>query len=500
MQQGIAVGNDPSLDVCALTARQIADRVRSGGLSAVAVSEAFLARIEQWRDLDAVVLVDRETALGQASGVDRARAEGRQLGRLAGVPFLVKDNIEVAGQVCAAGTPGLKGNIAADTAPAVSALLADGAILLGRTNMHELALGITTVNAASGVARNPYDLNRSPGGSSGGAGAALAARLVPLALGSDTGASVRAPAAFCGVSALRPSVGDGLGERRYPLSGVVPLSPTRDTVGPMARTLADVALADAVIAGGGELPPVDLSRIRLGVPRRLLWENLDDEVARICEQALRRIEQAGVTLVESSIEALADLDPIVSLTVTLFEFAPSLRRYLGERGGRISYEHVASMIASSDVRALEALARTLQPSDYAHATDVALPALRRGYRDYFAVNGLDGYIIPTLPITAPSIDVAVSGRVEINGIKQPGGPGGLFATVVRNLDASSLAGIPSVAFPAGLTRAGLPVGLEVDGPIGSDRTLLAIGSAIEAVLGSLPAPVDLPMPFQGAGR
>ena len=190
------------------SALAIAEAVRSGEASAVTIVEECLDRIERWRTLSACVLVDREGALRQAGEVDRASGAG---GRLAGVPFLVKDNIEVAGQRCAAGSPTLGRMIAATTAPTVSALIAEGAILVGRSSMHELALGITTGNPTSGIARNPYDLGRIPGGSSGGAGAALAARLVPIALGTDTGGSVRIPAAFCGVSALRPRGGGGGG-------------------------------------------------------------------------------------------------------------------------------------------------------------------------------------------------------------------------------------------------------------------------------------------------
>jgi mandelamide amidase len=258
----------------------------------------------------------------------------------------------------------------------------------------------------------------------------------------------------------------------------------------MARNLADVAAIDAVITGAGKLPDRDLRTVRLGVPRRVLWENLDSEVAAICEAALRRIGGAGVTFVEADIEALAEFDTRASIAVSLFEFAPSLGKYLRERGARITYEHVLAGIASSDVRALTTLAQSVTAAEYSHAIEVVLPALRRAYRDYFAAHRLDGYLFPTTPITAPPIVGSESGRVEINGVEQPGGPAALFATVIRNLDASSLAGIPSVAFPAGLTRGALPVGLEIDGPVRSDRDLLGIGSAIESLLGGVPAPQE----------
>ena len=486
----VQLNADVMIDLSAAAASDIAGLVRSGSVTAKVVVECFLERIERGRHLNACSLIDRKRALRRAAEIDRAIASGRGVGRIAGVPFLVKDNIEVAGQPCAAGTPALKDEIATRTAPAVAAMIAEDAILLGRTNMHELALGITTANAFSGIAHNPYDQARIPGGSSGGASAALAARLTPLALGTDTGASVRAPAAFCGVSSLRPSVGNGFAERRYSLRAVVPLSPTRDTIGPMARNLADVALMDAIITGAAEPPAIDLAKLRLGVPRRFLWENLDHELSDICEAALRRIEYTGVTLVDVNIEALSRFDTNDSIALTLFELPPSLRSYLAERGSAVRYEQLVAEVASSDVRALLAAADAVSPGEYRHALEATLLPLRRDYREYFADNDLDGCIFPTTPIPAPSIEDTESGRVEINGIEQPGGPNAMFATVIRNLDANSLAGIPSVCFPVGMTKTGLPVGLEIDGPVGSDRLLLAIGSAIETLLGAIPPPEE----------
>jgi len=175
--------------------------------------------------------------------LDRARARGETLGSLAGLPFIVKDQIDVAGYATTAGTPALRHYMPSHNAVVVDTLVRSGAIVFAKANMHELAFGITSNNGAFGPVRNPYDQTRIPGGSSGGNGAAIAARLAPGGIGTDTGGSVRIPAALNGIVALRPTI------HRYPQAGVTPISHTRDTVGPMARGVADLVLLDGVITG-----------------------------------------------------------------------------------------------------------------------------------------------------------------------------------------------------------------------------------------------------------
>ncbi len=236
------------MDFDQLTLTQAAAELAAGKITSHALTSEALARAKANADLNAFVTLDEEGALKAAVAFDTqgAGAGSRPLG---GVPIVIKDNIEVAGLPCTAGTPGLKAFIPSADAPVVAKLRAAGAVIIGKTNMHELAFGISGYNTAFktgaeyGV-RNAYDRALIAGGSSSGTGAAIGARIVAGGLGTDTGGSVRVPGALNGCASLRPTVG------RYPQAGIAPISHTRDTAGPMAATMADVALLDRVIAGG----------------------------------------------------------------------------------------------------------------------------------------------------------------------------------------------------------------------------------------------------------
>ena len=188
------------------------------------------------------------------------------------MPLALKDNLDTAEMPTTGGTPGLRGHRPKHNAPVVQKLLDAGAIAFGKTNLHELAYGITNNNAAFGAARNPYDRTRIPGASSGGVGVAVAARMAPGGIGSDTGGSVRIPAALCGIVGFRPTTG------RWSQAGIVPISHTRDTAGPMTRSVADCALLDHVVTGSALPPAASLKGLRLGVPRAHFWDPLDREV------------------------------------------------------------------------------------------------------------------------------------------------------------------------------------------------------------------------------
>ena len=245
------------------------------------------------------------------------------------------------------GTPALAKRVPADDAPIVKQLYAAGALLAGKANMHELAFGITSNNAFTGAARNPWDVSMVPGGSSGGSAAAVAARMVPASIGTDTGASVRLPAALCGVVGFRPSVG------RYEGAGIIPISRTRDTAGPIARCVDDIALLDSVLSGDStKTPTVSLSDCRLGVPRRDFFQGAETAVAELMEDTLQSLRRAGVTLVEVEIEDLSELNAAVGFPVVLYEFMRDLPRYLRESGYGLTTEDVAEAIASPDVAAI----------------------------------------------------------------------------------------------------------------------------------------------------
>src|SRR5207253_9552421 len=265
-----------------LTATEAVRHISEGSLSAETYARVLLAQAERLNFLDTIISIDPDAVLEAAHLVDVSRRRGRRLGPLAGLPLLVKDNIDTKALPTTAGTPGLLSNRPTADAPVLNPLFQAGALLFAKANMHELAFGITSHNYHFGAVHNPYDATLIPGGSSGGTGAGIAARLCPAGVGTDTGGSVRIPAALCGVVGLRPTKG------RYSITRIVPISHTRDTPGPMGRTVADVALLDAVETGTTPARPTRLRGLRLGVPRNPFWQDLDPGLAAVMDDALHR--------------------------------------------------------------------------------------------------------------------------------------------------------------------------------------------------------------------
>src|SRR6516162_5450336 len=240
-------------EIVALSARAAADYIKRGELSAERYAQVLLGQYKAHTNLNTVTYLDEMRLAEDAREIDRARARGVQLGPLAGLPIMLKDNINTVGFPTTAGTRFLKGYRPKANAPLADLLFKQGAILFAKSNMHELALGSTSANPNFGYVKNPYDLSRIPGGSSGGTAAAVAARIVPAGLGSDTTGSVRMPSHFCGIAGLRPS--NPKTNKPYPVEGIVPLQLEFDVAGPMARNIADVALIHVAITQQAELAP-----------------------------------------------------------------------------------------------------------------------------------------------------------------------------------------------------------------------------------------------------
>ncbi len=473
----------------ALTATEAVAAVKNGSLSAEVYVTTLLARAKQMQGLNAIITLNEAGALSAARAVDARRQSGQSLPALAGLPILVKDNIDTQDLPTSGATPALKNHRPKANAPTLQALIDAGAIVLAKANMHELAFGINSTNAATGFVKNPYDTSRIPGGSSGGTAAGIAARIAPAGLGSDTGGSTRVPPALCGIVGMRPSVGNGVGAgRRYSGAGVIPISSTRDTVGAMGRTVADVALLDSVIAGTPVPAAANLRGLRIGLPRAYFWENLDNDLRAVMDAAVLRLKAAGVVFVEANFVDIGALNDKISFPIALFETYVDLPKYLAASGSDLTIDQVTAQIKSPDVAGAFGAAKTFPKAAYDAAIGTFRPQLQKLYADYFLINGVAAVLFPTTPLPAVPIDGTFSGAVAINGIAQPGGPNAQFGAFIRNTDPGSNAGIPGLALPAGMTRGGLPVGLEIDGPVGSDQRLLSIGLAMEAVLGPLPAP------------
>ncbi|WP_421980086.1 indoleacetamide hydrolase [Roseibium sp.] len=466
-------------DITDLTAAEAAKAIADKKLTATELVNALIARTGDDPG-NVYISFDSGGAAAAAAAADERVAAGEELGPLHGVPIVVKDNIASQGLPTTGGTPALKDWVPAADAPVLAKLRDAGAILIGKTNLHELAFGITSNNAAFGAVANAYDPGRFAGGSSGGTGAAVGARLAPAGLGTDTGGSVRIPAALNGVSGLRPTVG------RYPAGGIIPISATRDTAGPIARSVADLVLFDTVITGTDKtIAPADLSFVRLGVPSGLT-ENLSPETERLFREALATLEKAGVTLVEVDISSELDLAAKAGFPIALWEVRRDLAAFLEKSGSGLTLEDVAAGVASPDVKfVFENLVlgdQAIPDEVYAAAMTDLRPLVQSGYAEVFAENRLDALVFPTTPLAAQPISGSDM-TVSLNGEDVP-----TFQTFIRNTDPGSIAGIPGLSLPIGLTADGLPVGLELDGPAYSDRHLLAVGLAVESALPGMQAP------------
>jgi len=479
------VSAQPTPDLDRLTATQAAADLCAGKITSKALTSAALARAKANPNLNAFITLDEAGAIKAAEAFDARRKKGscRPLG---GVPVVIKDNIEVAGLPASAGTPALKAYMPKKDAPVAAKLRAAGAIIIGKTNMHELAFGISGYNAAfktgtePGV-RNAYDGTKIAGGSSSGTAAAIGARIVTAGLGTDTGGSVRIPCALNGCASLRPTVG------RYPQEGIAPISHTRDTAGPMASTMADVGLLDRIVAGGVAVSPADLKQVRIGIVKSML-SNLDSDTETAFRTAIDKLKSLGVTVVDVEMVKLDELNGQVGFPVALYEAYDDMAAFLKRSGTAISIEELAKGIASPDVkgtydglvipRKLPGPNNTVVDAKpaYEAAMKTARPALQALYRETFAKNKLDAIAFPTTP------KVAIPSQPDSSSLAN-------FTLFIQNTDPGSNAGVPGIQLPISLgASTKLPVGLELDGPAGSDRRLLAVGMAFEKVFGRLPAP------------
>ena len=462
-----------------LTATETIKALHDGQFTAVELVENTLARIDKYEHLNAFISIDREGSLVAAHAVDEARESGLPLGLLAGVPLVIKDNINTANLPTTAGTPALENFQASTHAPVVQRLVDAGAIIIAKTNMHELAMGITSDNAHFGRVANAYNPDRFSGGSSGGTGTAIGARLVLGGLGSDTGGSVRIPSALNGIAGLRPTIGS------YPSAGIVPISSTRDTAGPMARTVGDLILLDNVITGYDQsIKGYELASVRLGLPSELFWSDLEIETRLMTESLLEKLRAAGAEITIVPIEGLVKIAANATESVA-YEAKRELARYLQKFNTSVSLADLADQIASPDVRSFLGVRLSGEDPVYAEAyremMEVQRPALQGAYRAAFVNYELDALIFPTTPLPARSF--SETRELMLNGRAVP-----TFPTYVRNTAPATIAGLPGLTIPIGLTSEGLPVGIALDGPPFSDRKLLAIGLSIETLVTRIPPP------------
>lgn len=470
-----------------MSATAIAAGVRNGTFSAREVAGAHLDRARALDgDLGAFLALTAERALAAAGAVDAARARGGALGALAGVPVAYKDNLVLAGEVTTAGSRMLANFRSPYTATVLSRLEAAGATLIGRTNMDEFGMGSSTETSAHGETRNPFGRHLVPGGSSGGSAAAVAADFCPLALGSDTGGSVRQPASFCGVTGLKPTYG------RVSRSGLVAYASSLDCVGAIARAAEDLALWLDVAAGHDDAdptslpdaPPVaptlaartDLRGLRIGLPWQLNGPGLDDEVAATAQAAAAAARELGAELIECSLPAVEHAVPMYYLIATA-EAASNLARYDGVRfglrrdsAGRHDAMTTQSRSAGfgSEVQ-LRILLGTFALS-YGYAEQFhgrAVAARNRLCVDFARAFGTcDVLLAPTAPTPAFARGTHADD------------PLALYLCDALTVPAS-LAGLPALSQPWGFTRDGRPVGVQWTAPAGRDDLVLQVAHVLQ---------------------
>jgi len=466
-------------DTAALAMLNAVDAVaamRSGELRAETYANALLKRAGRLARLNAFRTLHPDEVRAAAREADRWRSTGGQLGRLHGLLLPVKDSVDTRALPTSNGTRALERFRPRTDAAVLQPLFAQGAILMGKTNLHELSCGWTSNNATFGPVLNPYDLTRTPGGSSGGSAAAVAARIAPLAIGEDTYGSIRVPASFCGIVGLRPTYG------RYPDAGLMPLAHEKfDQVGPLARSVGDIILFDSVVTGEAEtISPRSLKGVRIGMSPGFLEAKIDPECGRIVEEARRRLSKAGAQIVTAELPPLLREASSVERTILGHELLSSIAGFLKAQGAEVTLEMVIAQAGPNLAPLLEA-SRNPGPPEAYHAALRRREQIMAAAVAYFRDFRIDALTFP--PTLMPAFPQGDPATLNIDGR-----PINLFTGIGRNVALGSCAGLACLVLPAGVTAGGLPVGLEFDAPPGGDRGLLALGLAFERALGPIPAP------------
>jgi aspartyl-tRNA(Asn)/glutamyl-tRNA(Gln) amidotransferase subunit A len=464
-------------DLAFLSIAEVGALFRKRKLSPVELTRLLLARISRIdRELNSYLTVAADLALAQATKAEKElcarRGTRRDRGPLHGIPISLKDNILTAGVRTTAGARVLAGFVPQQEATVASQLRRAGAVLLGKTNMHEFAYGVTSNNPHFGPVRNPWDPRRIPGGSSGGSAAALAAGLCYGSVGTDTGGSIRIPASLCGVVGLKPTLG------RVSVAGTIPLSPKLDCAGPLARRVEDVAeLAAPIFHRRVGEEPIETAavrrskrKLRLGIPREFWLDEMSGEVRAAFLAAMETMEQGGARQIEVQIPLIRETEDagnqIAWPEATLYhersgwfpakaaEYGEDVRSRL-EMGTRVS--------ATAYLKALETRQTFIDQLD---------SVLRE--------QAIDALALPTTPIAAPPIGEETT---PLNGKTYP-----TRALLLRFNRPANLAGVPAISVPCGRTSLGLPIGLQLIGRANAEALLLEIAARVERSVPGLGRP------------
>ena len=447
-----------------MTIEEFARQLRAREVTAIAFTEACLRRIDDLQPrLNAFIRVMANEARRDAEAADRELVAGRDRGPLHGVPIAAKDLIDIKGVPTTAASRVRERHVAAADAPVITRLRDAGAVLIGKTNLDEFAFGTTSEHSAFGPVRHPIDPSRSPGGSSGGSAVAVATGMALAALGTDTGGSIRIPAAACGIVGLKPSLGE------VPTDAVVPLSRTFDHVGPFARTVHDARLVYRALRGAasgtdrtseGAERPRPVRDLRLAIPRGYLCDLLDADVRARFDEAIAALRGAGARVGDIVIPHAAST-PAVYVHIHSSEGATYHARTLDTHADR--YTPVVR-------RRLE-VGRYVLAQDYVRALE-GREVLRREVDA--ALAGCDALLLPALPIPAPP---AGAETVMVNGAAEP-----VRALMLRETQLFNVTGHPAISIPCGATPDGWPCGLQLVGHANQTEALLALARGVEQIV------------------
>lgn len=469
-----------------LSAGEVARRVNAKEISAREVTRSFLERAQKWdKSINAFLSFSEEAALRQADAVDQKLASGQSAGPLAGVPIAVKDNLCVTGTRTTCASKILENFTANYDATVIEKLRAAGAVFLGKTNLDEFAMGSSTENSAYFTTKNPWDLSRIPGGSSGGSAAAVAGRLAPLALGSDTGGSIRQPAALCGVVGLKPTYG------RVSRFGLVAFASSLDQIGPFSTTAADAALLLQAISGhdpkdstSANIPVPDflsslgrgVKGLRIGLPKEYFIDGMDPQVERAVRQAVATLESLGAAVKEVSLPH-TDAGLSVYYVIAPSEASSNLARFDGVRYGHRSpkaenllqqYEFSRDEGFGPEVKRRIMLGTYALSSGYYDAYYLKAQKVRTLIKGDFdrAFETVDVIATPTAPTAA------------FKAGEKSDDPLQMYLSDVFTISCN-LAGLPGMSIPCGFTADHLPIGLQLLGKPFDEETLFAAAHAFE---------------------
>ena len=466
-----------------MTAHEILPRLKSGQVTVEFYMQTLLKQAKKYDDnLKAFITLEPEFVLTQARAADLRREQGAELGPLFGIPISLKDLISTKDLTTTFATNKFAIFKPKRNAPAVDRLLAAGAILFGKNNAQEWAFGSTGYNSHYGQQLNPYDTDRIAGGSSGGGVAAVAARMLPIAIGSDTAASIRVPAAYTGLYGLRPTIG------RYDNSGVAPLAPTLDTIGPMTRSIEDIELIDSVLSGDyTNVPTPLLEGLRLGVPKDFFHAGVSSEMLNEFNVFVQRLRKAGVVIVEADLPDAQSLTDQGLYPILFGETYSSISKFLLEWGDGSTVEELHAVLGDDikgmwDQLVMPGAPEAIPTAVYEAAVEQVRPAMQASYRNYFSAHQVDAILFPATATEAPLAQPENPQETVINGEKVS-----IFIND-HNSSPGALAGQPGVVLPMALNSDGLPLGASLDGRQGQDRQLLAIARAVQNVLAPLPPP------------